>query len=211
MNMAVRGHQSHCRITQPTIQHQRQGTSSNDDLSSAKIRDFTRPSMTWLGAFYNYTYDEGNHYHGSKRTPATWATTTLLWQPRNIPATLKSFRMEQWHPHDWPVTTTNHLPPHLVNCLGHQRESVFVWELTAYFVGRSSRRTWARITPLSGLTSSLVQTQCGWWKWSCGSHYLIMPDCWCPKGGSFLSRSSHNSPETQMMGDGCTLVEKYHF
>ena len=33
---------------------------------------------------------------------------------------------EQLHPHNWPVTTTNHLPPHLANCLGHQRVSVFV-------------------------------------------------------------------------------------
>ena len=22
---------------------------------------------------------------------------------------------EKWHPHNWPVTTTNHLPPHLAN------------------------------------------------------------------------------------------------
>ena len=28
------------------------------------------------------------------------------------------------------------------------------------------------------------------------SNYPIIPDCGCPKGGSFLSRSSHNSPET---------------
>ena len=35
----------------------------------------------------------------------------------------------------------------------------------------------------------------GGWKWSCGTHYLILPDCGCPKGGSFLSRS-HNSPAT---------------
>ena len=27
---------------------------------------------------------------------------------------------------NWPVTTTNHLPPHLANYLGHQRMSVFV-------------------------------------------------------------------------------------
>ena len=33
---------------------------------------------------------------------------------------------EEWHPHNWPVTTTNHLPPHLANYLGHQRVSVFV-------------------------------------------------------------------------------------
>ena len=33
---------------------------------------------------------------------------------------------EQWHPHNWPVTTTNHLPPHLANYLRHQRVSVFV-------------------------------------------------------------------------------------
>ena len=24
---------------------------------------------------------------------------------------------ELWHPHNWPVTTTNHLPPHLANYL----------------------------------------------------------------------------------------------
>ena len=40
-----------------------------------------------------------------------------------------------------------------------------------------------------------TNTMWGGWKWSCGSHYLIIPDCGCPKGGSFLSRSSHNSPE----------------
>ena len=33
---------------------------------------------------------------------------------------------EEWHPHNWPVTTTNHLPPNLANYLGHQRVSVFV-------------------------------------------------------------------------------------
>ena len=33
---------------------------------------------------------------------------------------------EQWHPHNWPVTTTSHLPPHLANYLGHQWVSVFV-------------------------------------------------------------------------------------
>ena len=33
---------------------------------------------------------------------------------------------EEWHPHNWPVTTTDHLPPHLANYLGHQRVSVFV-------------------------------------------------------------------------------------
>ena len=33
---------------------------------------------------------------------------------------------ELWHPHNWPVTTTNNLPPHLANYLGHQRVSVFV-------------------------------------------------------------------------------------
>ena len=33
---------------------------------------------------------------------------------------------ELWHPHNWPVTTTNHLPPHLANYLGHQRVSVLV-------------------------------------------------------------------------------------
>ena len=42
----------------------------------------------------------------------------------------------------------------------------------------------------------------GGWKRSCGSHYLIISDCGCPKGGSFLSRSSHNSPMT------CLLVMK---
>ena len=26
---------------------------------------------------------------------------------------------ELWHPHNWPVTTTNHLPQHLANYLGH--------------------------------------------------------------------------------------------
>ena len=33
---------------------------------------------------------------------------------------------EEWHPHNWPVTTTYHLPAHLANYLGHQRVSVFV-------------------------------------------------------------------------------------
>ena len=33
---------------------------------------------------------------------------------------------ELWHPHNWPVTTTNHLPPHVANYLGHQRVSMFV-------------------------------------------------------------------------------------
>ena len=33
---------------------------------------------------------------------------------------------ELWHSHNWPVTTTSHLPPHLANYLGHQRVSVFV-------------------------------------------------------------------------------------
>ena len=37
----------------------------------------------------------------------------------------------------------------------------------------------------------------GGWKWSCGSQYLIIPDCVCPtKGGSFLPISSHHFPET---------------
>ena len=33
---------------------------------------------------------------------------------------------ELWHPHNWPAMTTNHLPPHLANYLGHQRVFVFV-------------------------------------------------------------------------------------
>ena len=33
---------------------------------------------------------------------------------------------EEWHPHNWPVTTTNHHPPHRANYLGHQRVPVFV-------------------------------------------------------------------------------------
>ena len=33
---------------------------------------------------------------------------------------------ELWHPHNWPVTTTNHLPPQVANFPGHQRVSVFV-------------------------------------------------------------------------------------
>ena len=40
-----------------------------------------------------------------------------------------------------------------------------------------------------------TNSMCGGWKWSYGSHYLIITDCGCPKGGSFLSKSSHNSPE----------------
>ena len=35
----------------------------------------------------------------------------------------------------------------------------------------------------------------GGWKWSCGFHYLIIPDYGCPKGGSFVSRTFHNPPE----------------
>ena len=73
-----------------------------------------------------------------------------------------------------------------------------MWELTATCVGKSSRCTGARLTSLSGLISSLVQTQCGGWKWSYGSHYLIIADCGCPKGGSFLSKSSHNSPDIRI-------------
>ena len=52
--------------------------------------------------------------------------------PRNWKFTLHKFENispeghEEWHPHNWPVTTTNHLPPHLANYLGHQRVSVFV-------------------------------------------------------------------------------------
>ena len=41
--------------------------------------------------------------------------------------------------------------------------------------------------------------------WSCGSHYLIVPDCGCPKGGSFLSRSSHKSPDTWNLHASLTL------
>ena len=51
-----------------------------------------------------------------------------------------------------------------------------------------------------------TNTMWGGWKWSCGSHYLIIPDCGCPKGGSFLSRSSHNSPELCQRIVICILV-----
>ena len=33
---------------------------------------------------------------------------------------------ELWQPHNWPVTTTNHLTPHLAIYLGHKMVSVFV-------------------------------------------------------------------------------------
>ena len=42
-----------------------------------------------------------------------------------IPWDISPEGYELWHPHNWPVTTTNHLPPHLANYLGHQRVSVF--------------------------------------------------------------------------------------
>ena len=53
-------------------------------------------------------------------------------------------------------------------------------------------------TPNSLIRSYLqpcTNSMWGGWKWSCGSHYLIIPDCGCPKGGSFLCRTSHNPPE----------------
>ena len=34
---------------------------------------------------------------------------------------------ELWHPHNWPVTTTNHHPAHLANYLEHQRVSLSVY------------------------------------------------------------------------------------
>ena len=43
---------------------------------------------------------------------------------------------------------------------------------------------------------ALCKHNAGGWKWRCGSRYLIIPDCGCPKGGSFFFKSSHNSPET---------------
>ena len=56
---------------------------------------------------------------------------------------------------------------------------------------------------------------CREWKWSCGSHYLIIPDCGCPKGGSFLSRTSHNSGVMCVSGGlvavGFTRILKGHF
>ena len=41
-----------------------------------------------------------------------------------------------------------------------------------------------------------INSMSGGWKWSYGSHYLVIPDSGCPKGGHFLSRYSNNSPET---------------
>ena len=142
---------------------------------------------------------------------------------------------ELWHPHNWPVTTTNHLLPHLANYLGHQRVSVFVLNIIVpsihltdktmrillQFEQKSNpimeyirkmqyklnvkrfstlnisqvilvrtdsnlcRKELTRLTPLSGLISSLVQTQCRGMKvkrWLPLSYYTRL---WMPEKRKF--------------------------
>ena len=51
---------------------------------------------------------------------------------------------ELWHPNNWPVTTTNHLPPHLANYLGHQRVSQNKFSMTTFL--RRAMNCGTRIT-----------------------------------------------------------------
>ena len=60
------------------------------------------------------------------KKPAALDIALSLYINQTPPHTISPEGYELWHPHNWPVTTTNHLPPHLANYMGHQRVSVFV-------------------------------------------------------------------------------------
>ena len=71
----------------------------------------------WLWRILNSRWER----HGGMSS--AWVPAGLC-QIKEWPISLDGY--ELWHPHNWLVTTTNHLPPHLANYLGHQRVSVFV-------------------------------------------------------------------------------------
>ena len=81
----------------------------------------------YKGQSFNIFFDLRLNEQLSKQSRHQWFETPSvmrsLWCHCNV---ISPEGYEHWHPHNWPVTTTNHLPPHLANYLGHQRVSMFV-------------------------------------------------------------------------------------
>ena len=51
---------------------------------------------------------------------------------------------EAEHPHNWPLITTSHLPPHLAHCLGHQKSTrLFKHTGTGIDAGASKGESWS--------------------------------------------------------------------
>ena len=82
----------------------------------------------------------------------------------------------------------------------------------AILVRSNSNLCWKELTvhwsaPNSLIRSYLQPCTNSMWGDESGAVALIIPDFGCPKGGSFLSRSSHNSPETWQIHDDSACHE----